>query len=146
MDKPYYPPPPLLLGVADGVKGPCGGLFWSEKPGAPFIVACFKGTTPTSTTSFFVSTLTVADYSEYIVDATFEKCDARAYLHGAAHQGFFYSLFPSFSRLGLRFSPHGVRPHLSLPPLSPTISPAFGRADRDTFRSCALPSVKNARN
>jgi hypothetical protein len=50
----------------------------------------------------------LGDYSEYIVDATFEKCDARAYLHGAAHQGFFYSLFPSFSRLGLRFSPHGV--------------------------------------
>jgi hypothetical protein len=48
------------------------------------------------------------DYSEYIVDATFQKTDARAYLHGAAHQGFFNSLFPTFSRLGLRFSPHGV--------------------------------------
>ena len=48
------------------------------------------------------------DYSEYIVDATFQKTDARAYLHGAVHQGFFNSLFPTFSRLGLRFSPHGV--------------------------------------
>jgi hypothetical protein len=38
-------------GVVD-VKGPCGGLFWSEKPGAPFIVACFKGTTPTSMDSY----------------------------------------------------------------------------------------------
>jgi hypothetical protein len=50
------------------------------------------------------------DFSEYIVDATFQKTDARAYLYGQAHQGFFESLFPTFSRLGLRFSPHGVSP------------------------------------
>jgi hypothetical protein len=48
------------------------------------------------------------DYSEFLVDATFQKCDARAYLHGAAHEGFFNSLFPTFTRLGLRLSPHGV--------------------------------------
>jgi len=47
------------------------------------------------------------DSSEYFVDATFQKCDARAYLYGATHQGFFESLFPTFSRLGLRLSPHG---------------------------------------
>src|SRR5271155_2593474 len=50
------------------------------------------------------------DYSEYIVDATLQKTDARAYLYGQAHQGFFESLFPTFSRLGLCFNPHGVSP------------------------------------
>jgi len=74
----------------------------------PFIVAVFKGTTPTSTIILFK--VTDLDYSEYIVDATFQKTDARAYLYGQAHQGFFESLFPTFSRLGLRFSPHGVSP------------------------------------
>ena len=36
------------------LQGPCGGLFWSEEDEAPFIVAVFKGTTPTSETVAFV--------------------------------------------------------------------------------------------
>ena len=96
----------------NGQTGPCGGLFWSEAPSAPFIVAAFKGTSPTSNrpfAPFFGSGIDVGgDYSEYVVDASFAKCDAGAYLHGEAHQGFFHSLFLTFSRLGLRLSPHGV--------------------------------------
>lgn len=48
------------------------------------------------------------DYTEYMVDATFQKTDARAYLYGAVHEGFYNSLFPTLSRLGLLCSPYGV--------------------------------------
>ena len=39
-----------FIAVSDlnGRQGPCGGLFWCERPSTPFIVAVFKGTTPSS--------------------------------------------------------------------------------------------------
>ena len=75
----------------------------------PFIVAIFKGTTPNSIFPF--QRRLIVYYSEYVVDATFEKCDARAYVYGSIHQGFYRSLFPTVSRLSLEYSPHGVYPH-----------------------------------
>lgn len=63
--------------------GPFCGLFWAEDPVKnPLIIVVFKGTTPTN-------------YSEFLVDATLQRTDARSYLFGAAHQGFYDSLFPT---------------------------------------------------
>jgi hypothetical protein len=74
------------------------------------------------------------DYSEYIVDATLQKTDARAYLYGQAHQGFFESLFPTFSRLGLRFSPHGVSsPALHI---SSRLRSGLDHVRCDSYQSC----------
>ncbi|KAI8969319.1 Alpha/Beta hydrolase protein [Mycotypha africana] len=63
------------------LTGPYCGLFWpkdNDKP--PFIIVTFKGTTPTN-------------YSEFLVDATFQRTDARPFLFGSVHQGFYESLF-----------------------------------------------------
>lgn len=62
--------------------GPFCGLFWSMDPNNPFIIVAFKGTTPTN-------------YSEFLVDATLQRTDARSYLFGSAHEGFYDSLFPT---------------------------------------------------
>ncbi|KAI8066344.1 Alpha/Beta hydrolase protein [Gongronella butleri] len=56
------------------------GIFWSEVH--PFIVVCCKGTTPTN-------------YEEFLVDCTIQRSDARPYLFGAAHQGFYDSIYPT---------------------------------------------------
>ncbi|RCH86567.1 hypothetical protein CU098_006254 [Rhizopus stolonifer] len=58
------------------------GLFWPIKSDDPFIIVAFKGTTPTN-------------YSEFLVDATLQRTDARSYLFGSAHEGFYSSLFPT---------------------------------------------------
>jgi hypothetical protein len=63
--------------------GPFCGLYWPiSKDTEPFIIVAFKGTTPTN-------------YSEFLVDATLQRTDARAYLFGSAHQGFYESIFPT---------------------------------------------------
>lgn len=62
--------------------GPFCGLFWSMDIKNPFIIVAFKGTTPTN-------------YSEFLVDATLQRTDARSYLFGSAHEGFYDSLFPT---------------------------------------------------
>ncbi|ORE03889.1 alpha/beta-hydrolase [Rhizopus microsporus var. microsporus] len=62
--------------------GPFCGLYWSNE--YPVIIVSFKGTTPTN-------------YSEFLVDATLQRTDARAYLFGSAHEGFYDSLFPAHS-------------------------------------------------
>lgn len=49
-------------------------------PNNPFIVVAFKGTTPTN-------------YIEILVYATLQRIDARSYLFGSAHEGFYDSLF-----------------------------------------------------
>jgi hypothetical protein len=59
--------------------GPFCGIYWSDSH--PFIIVTFKGTTPTN-------------YSEFLVDATFQRTDARGFLFGAVHQGFYDGLFP----------------------------------------------------
>lgn len=60
--------------------GPFCGLYWSDEH--PMIIVAFKGTTPTN-------------YSEFLVDATLQRTDARTYLFGSAHEGFYDSLFPT---------------------------------------------------
>lgn len=69
--------------------GPFCGLYWPivredhhQQQQEPFIIVSFKGTTPTN-------------YSEFLVDATLQRTDARAYLFGSTHQGFYDSLFPT---------------------------------------------------
>ncbi|KAG0747606.1 hypothetical protein G6F57_002919 [Rhizopus arrhizus] len=60
--------------------GPFCGLYWSED--YPMMIVALKGTTPTN-------------YSEFLVDATLQRTDARTYLFGSAHEGFYDSLFPT---------------------------------------------------
>ncbi|KAI8337028.1 Alpha/Beta hydrolase protein [Chlamydoabsidia padenii] len=60
--------------------GPFCGVFWSET--YPCLIVCFKGTTPTN-------------YEEFLVDCSIQRADARPYLFGAAHQGFYDSVFPT---------------------------------------------------
>ncbi|KAI9470518.1 MAG: Alpha/Beta hydrolase protein [Benjaminiella poitrasii] len=60
--------------------GPFCGLYWSDSTLTPFIIVAFKGTTPTN-------------YSEFLVDATFQRTDARPFLFGATHEGFYDALF-----------------------------------------------------
>ncbi|KAI8066350.1 Alpha/Beta hydrolase protein [Gongronella butleri] len=60
--------------------GPFCGIFWSKDH--PFIVICCKGTTPTN-------------YEEFLVDCAIQRSDARPYLFGAAHQGFYDAIFPT---------------------------------------------------
>lgn len=43
-------------------------------------MVAFKGTTPTN-------------YEEFLVDATFQRTDARSFLFGCVHEGFYESLF-----------------------------------------------------
>nr|CAG8538077.1 15673_t:CDS:2 [Entrophospora candida] len=60
--------------------GPYAGIFWSDQHN--FIVAAFKGTTPTN-------------FTEWLLDATIQRMDGRAYLFGEVHKGFYTSLFPN---------------------------------------------------
>ncbi|RUP48002.1 Alpha/Beta hydrolase protein [Jimgerdemannia flammicorona] len=59
--------------------GPFAGIFWSTR--SNFIVITFKGTTPTN-------------YDEFLVDANIQRKDARSFLYGDVHEGFYDSLFP----------------------------------------------------
>ncbi|CAG8649994.1 9103_t:CDS:2, partial [Funneliformis caledonium] len=63
----------------NSLGGPYAGMFWSTK--GNFIVVGFKGTTP-------------AYFSEWLADFMIQKIDARAYLYGQVHEGFYTSLFP----------------------------------------------------
>ncbi|KAI8066287.1 Alpha/Beta hydrolase protein [Gilbertella persicaria] len=69
-----------FAGVSElkSLGGPFCGIFWSET--MPFIIVAFKGTTPTN-------------YEEFLVDATFQRTDARSFLFGCVHEGFYESLF-----------------------------------------------------
>ncbi|KAF9100788.1 hypothetical protein BGX29_006256 [Mortierella sp. GBA35] len=57
--------------------GPYAGLFYSEES----IVLVFKGTS-------------VLAFNEYLLDATIARVDAKEYLYGEVHRGFYESLFP----------------------------------------------------
>jgi hypothetical protein len=68
--------------------GPFCGLYWPiSKDIEPFIIVAFKGTTPTN-------------YSEFLVDATLQRTDARAFLFGSTHQGFYDNIFPTHQDSG----------------------------------------------
>ncbi|CAI2170758.1 6777_t:CDS:2 [Funneliformis geosporum] len=63
----------------NSLGGPYAGMFWNRE--ANFIVVAFKGTT-------------AAYFSEWLIDFLVQKIDARAYLYGNVHEGFYTSLFP----------------------------------------------------
>ncbi|CAG8512989.1 8809_t:CDS:2 [Funneliformis caledonium] len=63
----------------NSLGGPYAGMFWSKE--RKFIVVAFKGTT-------------AAYFSEWLIDFLVQKIDARAYLYGKVHEGFYTSLFP----------------------------------------------------
>ncbi|CAG8553779.1 2156_t:CDS:2 [Dentiscutata erythropus] len=54
------------------------GMFWSEKDN--FIVVAFQGTTTTS-------------FAQMLTDMTFQRMDAKPYLFGKVHEGYYKSLF-----------------------------------------------------
>ncbi|RIB02610.1 hypothetical protein C2G38_2227351 [Gigaspora rosea] len=55
------------------------GMFWSKENN--FIVVSFKGTTPTN-------------FGEWLRNLTFQSVDARSFLFGQVHRGFYEYLFP----------------------------------------------------
>ncbi|KAF9543805.1 hypothetical protein EC957_000419 [Mortierella hygrophila] len=57
--------------------GPYAGLFYNEES----IVLVFKGTS-------------VLAFNEYLIDGTIQRVDAKEYLYGEVHKGFYESLFP----------------------------------------------------
>ncbi|CAB4438876.1 unnamed protein product [Rhizophagus irregularis] len=65
------------LNTDDG--GSFCGMFWSIKEN--FIIISFKGTTPTN-------------FAEWLGNLTFQCVDARNYLFGQVHRGFYNYLFP----------------------------------------------------
>ncbi|RIA91297.1 Alpha/Beta hydrolase protein [Glomus cerebriforme] len=65
------------LNTSDG--GSFCGMFWSDIEN--FIVVSFKGTTPTN-------------FAEWLGNLTFQCVDARSYLFGQVHRGFYNYLFP----------------------------------------------------
>jgi len=65
------------LNTDDG--GSFCGMFWSDTEN--FIVVAFKGTTPTN-------------FAEWLGNLTFQCVDARNYLFGQVHRGFYNYLFP----------------------------------------------------
>ncbi|OLL24018.1 Phospholipase A1-II 1 [Neolecta irregularis DAH-3] len=70
---------------------PFAGIWWNSGQD-PFIIVAFKGTTP-------------VDYSEFLVDASFQKTDASAFLWGNCHQGDAYD--SSLHGGGNEESPYG---------------------------------------
>ncbi|RIA94560.1 Alpha/Beta hydrolase protein [Glomus cerebriforme] len=67
------------LSELNTLGGPYVGMFWSEENN--FIIIACKGTTPTN-------------FSEWLTNASFQRMDARDYLFGEVHQGFYSFLFP----------------------------------------------------
>src|SRR6266540_1838361 len=67
------------LSELNSYGGPYAGMFWNKEKN--FIVVAFKGTTPTY-------------FSEWLIDFLIQKIDARAYLYGNVHEGFYSALFP----------------------------------------------------
>ncbi len=71
------------LSELNSYGGPYAGMFWNKEKN--FIVVAFKGTTPTY-------------FSEWLIDFLIQKIDARAYLYGKVHEGFYSALFPKSDR------------------------------------------------
>ncbi|CAB4407921.1 unnamed protein product [Rhizophagus irregularis] len=68
------------LSELNTLGGPYAGMFWSDE--GNFIVIALKGTTPTS-------------FNDWLTNATFQRMDARSYLFGEVHEGFYIQLFPA---------------------------------------------------
>jgi hypothetical protein len=70
------------LSELNSLGGPFSGMFWSDKYN--FIVVVFKGTTPNN-------------FEDFVVDLMFQRTDARSFVFGEVHEGFYSSLFPQSS-------------------------------------------------
>ncbi|KAG0326234.1 hypothetical protein BGZ99_009860 [Dissophora globulifera] len=68
-----------FVGISElkSLGGPYAGLFYNDDA----IVLAYKGTS-------------VLAFNEYLIDATIERVNAREYLYGEVHKGFYESLFP----------------------------------------------------
>ena len=66
-----------LSELGSGASPFCGAFYHREKN---FIVVAFKGTSP-------------SDFSEWLMNATFMRTDARTHLFGEVHEGFYKALF-----------------------------------------------------
>ncbi|CAG8596846.1 4542_t:CDS:2 [Gigaspora rosea] len=64
------------------IDGPYGGLYWSEKRN--FIIVSFRGTDPLNT-------------AEWFTNFSLQRMDAKSFLFGEVHSGYYTSLFPDNS-------------------------------------------------
>ncbi|CAG8621556.1 2743_t:CDS:2 [Ambispora leptoticha] len=85
------------LSELNSLGGPFAGMFWSDEHN--FIVVVFKGTTPT-------------DFEDFLVDAMIQRVDARPYVFGEVHEGFYTSLFPETDRITPRG--HASSPYITI--------------------------------
>ncbi|KAH8552216.1 Alpha/Beta hydrolase protein [Umbelopsis sp. PMI_123] len=71
-----------FAGVSElkSLGGPFCGMFWSTEHNC--IIVTLKGTT-------------IDNYEEIMLDAAIQRTDARPFLFGSCHQGFYESVFPS---------------------------------------------------
>ncbi|KAI9281211.1 Alpha/Beta hydrolase protein [Umbelopsis sp. AD052] len=71
-----------FAGVSElkSLGGPFCGMFWSTQHNC--IIVTLKGTT-------------IDNYEEIMLDAAIQRTDARPFLFGSCHQGFYESVFPS---------------------------------------------------
>ncbi|CAB4376188.1 unnamed protein product [Rhizophagus irregularis] len=67
------------LSELNSLGGPFSGMFWSLEHN--FIVVVFKGTTP-------------LNFEDFVIDLMFQRTDARSFVFGEVHEGFYTSLFP----------------------------------------------------
>ncbi|RHZ86973.1 hypothetical protein Glove_41g108 [Diversispora epigaea] len=67
------------LSELNSLGGPFAGMFYSEEHN--FIVVVFKGTTPTN-------------FEDFVVDLMLQRVDAKSFVFGEVHEGFYSSLFP----------------------------------------------------
>lgn len=69
----------ISLSELNSLGGPYSGMFWSEEHN--FIVIVFKGTNP-------------SNFEDFVIDLMFQRVDARSFVFGEVHEGFYTSLFP----------------------------------------------------
>ncbi|CAG8438417.1 1589_t:CDS:2 [Diversispora eburnea] len=85
------------LSELNSLGGPFSGMFYSEEHS--FIVAVFKGTTPTN-------------FEDFIVDLMLQRVDARSFVFGEVHEGFYSSLFPQAEKSSARAN--SASPYLTI--------------------------------
>ncbi|KAG9297069.1 hypothetical protein G9A89_004935 [Geosiphon pyriformis] len=85
------------LSELNSLGGPFAGMFWSYEH--RFIVVVFKGTTPT-------------DFEDFLVDSMIQRIDARGYVFGEIHEGFYTSLFPDGGHKTSRG--HSASPYITI--------------------------------
>ncbi|KAF0528729.1 alpha/beta-hydrolase [Gigaspora margarita] len=64
------------------IEGPYGGLYWSESHN--FIIVSFKGTDP-------------LNLAEWLTNFSLQRMDAKQFLFGEVHSGYYNNLFPNNS-------------------------------------------------